>query len=66
MDLGMSLLFGGFSNRFYEAYHSFFPIESGWRKRVTLTQLYPLLVHAILFGGGYVSQCKTILKNWGS
>lgn len=65
MDLGMSLLFGGFNSRFYDAYHSFFPLEHSWKKRVPLTQLYPLLVHAVLFKGGYINQCKTILKNWG-
>ncbi len=64
MDLGMSLLFGGFDSRFYEAYHSFFPLENNWRKRVSLTQLYPLLVHAVLFGGGYIYRCKQIFREF--
>jgi fructosamine-3-kinase len=64
MDMGMSLLFGGFDKSFYEAYHSFYPPEKNWRQRVHLTQLYPLLVHAILFGGGYISQCRSILNTW--
>lgn len=64
MDLGMSLLFGGFDKRFYEIYHSIFPIENSWRKRVFLTQLYPLLVHAVLFKGGYINQCRNILNEW--
>lgn len=66
MDLGMSLLFGGFDSRFYEVYHSIYPLENNWKKRIALTQLYPLLVHAVLFGGGYINQCRTILTSWGS
>lgn len=61
MDIGMSILFGGFDKRFYEAYHEVYPLEKGWRQRLPLVQLYPLLVHAILFGGHYVSRCKEIL-----
>ncbi len=60
----MSLLFGGFDRQFYEYYSGIFPLEKNWRSRVSLTQLYPLLVHAILFGGSYVNQCKNILKQW--
>jgi fructosamine-3-kinase len=63
MDIGMTLLFGGFTHQFYEVYQNIFPLQPGWRERVLLTQLYPLLVHAILFGGSYISQCTTIIKN---
>ncbi len=64
MDIGMSLLFGGFDKRFYEIYHSIFPLKNDWRKRLSLTQLYPLLVHAVLFKGGYINQCRNILNEW--
>jgi fructosamine-3-kinase len=64
MDIGMSLLFGGFDNSFYDFYSDCYPLEKNWRQRVPLTQLYPLLVHAILFGGGYVQQCKSIIQQW--
>lgn len=64
MDIGMSLLFGGFDSTFYDRYNEHFPLEVNWRKRVPLTQLYPLLVHAILFGGGYINQCRDIIKDW--
>ncbi|HRN55725.1 MAG TPA: fructosamine kinase family protein [Agriterribacter sp.] len=53
MDMAMSLLFGGFDTRFYEAYEHHFPLQPGWRQRVALCQLYPLLVHLLLFGGSY-------------
>lgn len=53
MDLAMSLLFGGFDPSFYEAYEHHFPLQAGWRGRLALCQLYPLLVHLLLFGGSY-------------
>jgi fructosamine-3-kinase len=65
MDIGMTKLFGGFSPDFYEAYHSNYPLECGWQQRIIYTQLYPLLVHAILFGGHYVSSAREILKPFG-
>lgn len=61
MDLGMTLLFGGFDPRFYAAYEEAYPLESGWKKRLWLTQLYPLLVHAVLFGGHYVEKLRSLL-----
>lgn len=64
MDLAMTKLFGGFPSEFYHHYNSLFPLECEWEKRAEIHQLYPLLVHAILFGGGYVNQCKQILKKW--
>lgn len=47
MDIGMSLLFGGFDRKFYDAYNETYPLRSGWQQRIELTQLYPLLVHAV-------------------
>ncbi len=62
MDLGMSQLFGGFHRRFYEAYNEISPLESGWEKRLDYCNLYPLLVHVNLFGGGYVGSVRQIIK----
>lgn len=64
MDIGMTLLFGGFDQRFYEAYHEIFPLEKNWKQRISLTQLYPLLVHALLFGGHYVESARREMKNY--
>ena len=61
MDIGMTKLFGGFDQRFYDAYHNTYPLQPGWVKRLELSQLYPLLVHAILFEGNYVIRVKEIL-----
>lgn len=64
MDLGMSLLFGGFDTVFYSFYHEHNPLENGWKERVPLTQLYPLLVHLLLFGGHYHQNVRDILKRY--
>lgn len=53
MDIAMTLLFGGFDTTFYEAYEHGFKLQPGWQQRVLLCQLYPLLVHLLLFGGSY-------------
>jgi fructosamine-3-kinase len=45
----------------YEAVH---PLRAGWRGRLGLHQLYPVGVHALLFGGGYVSQLGGLLARW--
>lgn len=64
MDLAMSLLFGGFDKRFYEAYNEYFPLEKGWEERVDLCNIYPLLVHVNLFGAAYSKRLKSALKKY--
>lgn len=53
MDLAMMRLFGGFEPRVFDAYAEQTPLAPGAGERVPLCQLYPLLVHVVLFGGGY-------------
>lgn len=62
MDLGMAHLFGGFDENFYRSYEEIFPLEKGWRNRINYSQLYPLLVHAVLFGGHYIEKAMGIMK----
>ncbi len=62
MDLAMMRLFGGFSERVFAAYRERFPLGLGWRQRIELYQLYPLMVHVNLFGGGYGSEVEGILN----
>jgi fructosamine-3-kinase len=62
MDIAMSKLFGGFAPAFYEAYHAAYPLLSGWEERVPIYQLYYLLVHVNLFGGGYVGSVREVLR----
>jgi fructosamine-3-kinase len=52
-DLAMMALFGGFGSDAFEAYDDATPLAAGWRDRVALHQLAPLVVHAIKFGGSY-------------
>jgi fructosamine-3-kinase len=65
MDIGMTKLFGGFSQSFYDGYQERYPLEKGWVQRLPITQLYPLLVHAVIFGGQYINSARQILKKWG-
>ncbi len=63
-DLAMTRLFGGFAPEFYDAYHEAYPLEPGFDDRVDFYNLYPLLVHVNLFGGGYVEQAMGVLKSF--
>ncbi|MGC5586047.1 fructosamine kinase family protein [Ornithinimicrobium sp. W1679] len=62
VDLAMMQLFGGFSGRVFAAYVEELPLADGWRERVAVYQLVPLLVHALLFGGGYGVQAGDALR----
>lgn len=64
-DLAMSRLFGGFDAAFYRQYEEFRPLEPGFDERVEVYQLYYLLVHVNLFGGGYADSVRSILRRWG-
>lgn len=57
-DLAMTELFGGFSANFYAAYRNAWPLDSGYITRKTLYNLYHVLNHFNLFGGGYLSQAQ--------
>ena len=61
----MMQLFGGFGARVFAAYAEAFPLGPGHRERVPLYQLYPLLVHVNLFGGGYVDSVRRALSAYG-
>ncbi len=64
IDLAMMRLFGGFGERVFESYAESFPLSAGARERVPLYQLYPLMVHVNLFGGGYAAQVESILARY--
>jgi fructosamine-3-kinase len=57
-DLAMTELFGGFGRDFYAAYNTAWPVDSGYQVRKTLYNLYHILNHFNLFGGGYSSQAQ--------
>lgn len=62
VDLAMTKLFGGFSTEFRTAYEEVVPARPGAEERIEIYNLYHLLNHANLFGGGYVGQCRASLK----
>lgn len=64
MDISMSKLFGGFNERFYDAYNECFPLQYNWEERLDIYNLYPLLVHLKLFGRTYYSQITNILNRY--
>ncbi|MEX2456127.1 MAG: fructosamine kinase family protein [Balneolaceae bacterium] len=64
MDLAFSKMFGGFSKEFYDGYESVQPLEPGFDARIDIYNLYPLLVHVNLFGGGYTNQAVQFLKQF--
>lgn len=61
-DLAMLDLFGGLDATTLAAYEEAFPLPEGWRDRVRLHQLTPLLVHAVLFGEEYGRRVGEILR----
>ncbi len=63
VDLAMMDLFGGFGRQAWEAYDDVFPLAEGWQDRVLAYQAVPLLVHAVLFGGGYGRQAEASLEH---
>ena len=57
-DLAMTELFGGFSAQFYAAYREAWPLDEGYGVRKTLYNLYHVLNHFNMFGGGYAAQAE--------
>ncbi len=62
-ELAMTELFGGFSADFYAAYRAVAPIDAGYRVRRTLYNLYHVLNHLNLFGGGYGGQAERMMQS---
>ncbi|MBI3778591.1 MAG: fructosamine kinase family protein [Gammaproteobacteria bacterium] len=62
-DLAMTELFGGFSARFYQAYREAWPLDPGYKTRKTLYNLYHILNHFNLFGGGYGAQAERMIDS---
>ena len=63
-DLAMTELFGGFPQRFYQAYNEISPIDQGYRERRELYNLYHLLNHLNLFGGSYLGSVRHVLRTY--
>jgi fructosamine-3-kinase len=65
VEITFTQLFGGFRPEFYEAYNNEWPLQPDFRNRMPVHNLYPLMVHANLFGGHYVQEVLRILKQYG-
>ena len=64
VDLAMLELFGGRRRRLLAAYTEVAPLAPGFEDRVALWQLFPLLVHAVLFGGSYVGSARAVADRY--
>jgi fructosamine-3-kinase len=61
-DLAMTELFGGFGPDFYAAYRDAYPLDAGYATRKILYNLYHVLNHLNLFGGGYLGQAEAMAE----
>ena len=64
VDIAMTLMFGGFNESFLDSYNEIRPLEKGWEERVELHNLYPTLVHLVLFGRSYLSGIERTLQRF--
>ncbi len=64
MDLAMLNLFGSIPSSAIDAYQNVFPLYNGWKDRIEINQLYPLLVHLVLFGSSYYNSVMNILRKY--
>lgn len=63
-ELAFTELFGGFDDRFYQAYEEEKPLEPGYNERKDIYNLYPLMVHVNLFGTSYLSGVERTLDRY--
>jgi protein-ribulosamine 3-kinase len=61
-DIAMTELFGRFPNAFYNSYNAEWPLDPGYELRKPLYQLYHVLNHFNLFGGGYSQQAEQLTR----
>lgn len=62
VDIAMTELFGGFPAAFYQGYNEVFSLDSGYERRKTIYNLYHILNHFNLFGGGYAAQANRAIS----
>ncbi len=64
MDIAMTQMFGGFDNSFISFYNEIFPLEKNWEDRIKIHNLYPNLVHLILFGRAYLGGIERVINKF--
>lgn len=64
MEIAFTKLFGGFDQKFYQAYHETFPLDSGLADRIPVYNCYPLMVHVNLFGRSYLNGIDEVFQRF--
>lgn len=64
VDLATLRVFGGPSERCFDAYREVFPLAEGWEERLPLMQLGIILLHVVLFGGAYASSARQLAGHY--
>jgi len=64
VDIAMTKMFGGFDPVYLDYYQDCFPLEKGWEERVPIHNLYPRLVHLVLFGHSYLSGIENVIQRY--
>jgi len=62
LDIAMTTMFGGFHPDFYQYYQQFYPMEKGWKDRLPVYNLYPILIHINLFGSSYIPSFERVIS----
>jgi len=62
-EIAMTELFGGFGRSFYDAYNAVWPLHAGYATRKAFYNLYHILNHANMFGGGYTGQAQRMMES---
>jgi len=63
-EMGIMTMFGGFSQRVFDAYNEIYPLPKDWKERNLIYQLYHALNHYSLFGGHYKNHALEIMKHY--
>ncbi len=61
-DIAMTYVFGGFTADFYASYENAFPLDDGFEVRKTFYNIYHIINHLNLFGGGYHGQAIHMIE----
>lgn len=61
-DLGITTVFGGFTEEFYDEYDKYYPLNKGVEQRLEFYRLYLLMVHLVKFGDMYAGSVKRSMK----
>ena len=62
-DLGITTVFGGFTQAFYDAYNKHYPLSKGANERLEFYRLYLLMVHLLKFGSMYAGSVDRSMEN---